>query len=65
MGTAQERLRDATAALGQTIQGEDIPPLQLPDLTGQDARTLRPRSASGPGSAAGPGRSRPTPRRPP
>jgi hypothetical protein len=43
MGEAQERLRDAAAALGQTVQREDIPPLQLPDLAAPDARSRRRR----------------------
>ena len=33
MGHTEERLRDATTALGSTLQAADIPPLRLPDAT--------------------------------
>lgn len=33
MSNTQDRLRDATAALGSTLQAADIPPLRLPDAT--------------------------------
>lgn len=40
MGHTEERLRDATTALGSTLEAADIPPLCLPDAT-------RPSPASG------------------
>jgi len=33
MSNTQDRLRDATTALGSTLQAADIPPLRLPDAT--------------------------------
>lgn len=45
MSTTQDRLRDATTALGSTLQAADIPPLRLPDAAapaGRRATARRP-----------------------
>jgi hypothetical protein len=46
MGRTEERLRDATAALGQAVQPQDIPELRLPETSSQPARQRRARPAS-------------------
>jgi hypothetical protein len=47
MGRTEERLRDATTALGQAVQPQDIPELRLPETGPQPARQRWVRPASG------------------
>jgi hypothetical protein len=47
MGRTEERLRDATTALGNTLQPRDVPPLRLPE-------TARPRPGRRPAAARPP-----------